>query len=310
MGARLRSWTIERLCIKTPLRNKPSPRFACPPMPTAATEVRSRRVHGMWRRSANGSSCFSRAGWSNPQRSKNSSTKHATGSRLRPTRMTTSPRCSRPFPTERRALVPCFHRDLAETFREDDVALRVLDSGEEKSMPIGREAASPDGEQAGQVGDLADMLAAEVEVLEGIVPWAAGEEVGAAACQNPGCVSGHSGERALVTATGGNGPGVAVAALIFVEQHPGSIECFLRSGPARARAGQADRGSAFDWHLPNGVRRFRREIDGVAVRRPERTRGIGRPGQKPPWRPSIDVHDVEFGVAGSAQVEDDVAAVR
>src|SRR2546430_15587596 len=51
------------------------------------------------------------------------------------------------------------------------------------------------------------------------------------------------------------------------------------------------------------------EINPVAIPRPERIRSVGRSRGKSPRRPSVPVHDVEFGIAGSAQIEDDPATI-
>ncbi len=45
----------------------------------------------------------------------------------------------------------------------------MLDSREQKSMAVGREAGAPDDEQAWQLGNLVDMLSDKIEVLEGKV---------------------------------------------------------------------------------------------------------------------------------------------
>jgi len=60
----------------------------------------------------------------------------------------------------------CASSPSLESFHQDDVTLGVLDSGKEKSTAVRREAGTPDGEQAGQVRNLANVLRGKLEVVQ------------------------------------------------------------------------------------------------------------------------------------------------
>src|SRR5260370_16442832 len=60
--------------------------------------------------------------------------------------------------------------DLPESFHQEDVPFGVLDSREEKSVAVRREAGPPDDEQAGHARNLVDTLSDKVEPLERTAP--------------------------------------------------------------------------------------------------------------------------------------------
>ena len=196
--------------------------------------------------------------------------------------------------------------DLAEPLHQKYVRLGVLPSSEENSMAVGREGGPPDDEQARQVRDLAGMPSNKVEVAQGKVRRGAIDEVNAAPRGHPPLAR-HFRDGAFVATIDGRRPDLYMAALAFAKKHARPVHRFLR--PVSALSCQTNRGSAFHRRLPNGFRSFRVEINPVAIPRPERIRSVGRSRGKSPRRPSVPVHDVEFGIAGSAQIEDDPATI-